>query len=268
MGPEAAEIDVGLWHAHVGEEEPGSEDRLGKDVQDCVGDDLLVDAHVAGAIGDTPDTVKKVVSIMWDTRSVLRRCYDLHWVDSPDDDGETSNGGIKATNLATLGCGRRTTGNDEMPEDEDVGNAGNGIPAPLLWSVFRAEGSEETGQDHDKIGNDGHDDRATWSTGQEQEIEEKKWCRDGPINITGPVDLTEDVVVGVRDVLVLVGLDDVVVADSGTAGHGKVRDGSEDGDGGRNNVVETLALWKESVYEGALHSDGESLRVGRSMPCR
>lgn len=58
MSPETAEIDVGLGHAHVGEEEPGSEDWLGEDVQDRVGDDFLVDTHVAGAVGNTPDAVR------------------------------------------------------------------------------------------------------------------------------------------------------------------------------------------------------------------
>ena len=64
MSPEAAKVDVGLWHADVGEQEPGSEDRLGKDVQDSIGDDLLVDAHVAGAVGDTPDAVDGVSNVL------------------------------------------------------------------------------------------------------------------------------------------------------------------------------------------------------------
>jgi hypothetical protein len=44
----------------VGEEEPGTEDGLGEDVEDGVGNDLLVNVHVAGAISDTPNTVKSV----------------------------------------------------------------------------------------------------------------------------------------------------------------------------------------------------------------
>lgn len=36
LGPEAAELDVGLRHADVGEEEPGTEDGLGEDVEDSL----------------------------------------------------------------------------------------------------------------------------------------------------------------------------------------------------------------------------------------
>lgn len=55
VGPEATEVDVGLWHADMGEEEPGTEDWLGEDVEHSVRDDLLVNVHVAAAISDTPD---------------------------------------------------------------------------------------------------------------------------------------------------------------------------------------------------------------------
>ena len=70
MSPEAAKLDVGLWHAHVGEEKPGSKHGLGKNVQDGIGNDLLVDAHVARPIGDTPDAVNDVVSIRQTDKTV------------------------------------------------------------------------------------------------------------------------------------------------------------------------------------------------------
>lgn len=55
VGPEATKVDVGLWSALVGEQEPSTEDWLGQDVQNSVGDDLLVDVQVAATIGHTPD---------------------------------------------------------------------------------------------------------------------------------------------------------------------------------------------------------------------
>lgn len=39
----------------MGEQEPGAENGLGEDVEDGVGDDLLVNVHVAGAVGNAPD---------------------------------------------------------------------------------------------------------------------------------------------------------------------------------------------------------------------
>ena len=167
---------------------------------------------------------------------------NLNWVDSPDDDSEASDGGIEAANLTTLGRSSSTSVDDELPENDQVGNAGNGVPAPLLWSALRAEGSEETSQDHDHVGDDGNEDAATCSTGQEQEIEEQEWCGHGPIDIAGPVDLAVDVVVGVWDMVVLVGLDDVVEADAVSGSHGKVRAGGEDDDQSGHDMVETLAL--------------------------
>jgi hypothetical protein len=42
----------------VGDEEPDAENGLGEDVENSVGDNLGVDRHLTGSIGDTPDTVK------------------------------------------------------------------------------------------------------------------------------------------------------------------------------------------------------------------
>ena len=56
LAPEATEVNVGLGELGVGEQEPGTEDGLGEDVKDGVGDDLLVNGSVAGAVGDTPGT--------------------------------------------------------------------------------------------------------------------------------------------------------------------------------------------------------------------
>jgi hypothetical protein len=41
----------------VSEEEPEAEDRLGKDVQHSIGDDLSIETNHAGTISNTPDAV-------------------------------------------------------------------------------------------------------------------------------------------------------------------------------------------------------------------
>lgn len=41
----------------MSEKEPESENGLGKDIEDSVGDDLGVNVDVAGSISDTPDAV-------------------------------------------------------------------------------------------------------------------------------------------------------------------------------------------------------------------
>lgn len=55
VGPEAANVDVGLLHVHVGEEEPDAEDGLGEDIENSVGNDLGIDRGLARAVGDTPN---------------------------------------------------------------------------------------------------------------------------------------------------------------------------------------------------------------------
>ena len=55
--PEATKVGVSLWHVHVGHEEPQTKDGLSQHVQDCVSQNLLANADVTGAIGDTPNTV-------------------------------------------------------------------------------------------------------------------------------------------------------------------------------------------------------------------
>jgi hypothetical protein len=56
VGPEAVELNIALAHVGVDNQEPGTEDTLGKDIEHGVGDDLSVDADLASTIGDTPDT--------------------------------------------------------------------------------------------------------------------------------------------------------------------------------------------------------------------
>jgi hypothetical protein len=57
VGPEAVELNVALGHLGVGDQEPGTEDTLGKDVKDSVGDNLAVNTNDAGTISQTPDAV-------------------------------------------------------------------------------------------------------------------------------------------------------------------------------------------------------------------
>lgn len=56
VSPEATKLNLSLGHALVGEKQPSTKDRLGEQIEDSVGDDLLVNGHLAGAIGDTPNT--------------------------------------------------------------------------------------------------------------------------------------------------------------------------------------------------------------------
>lgn len=180
----------------MGEEQPGTEDWLGKNVKDGVGNDLAVDIGDTGTVSDTPD----------------------NGVDGPDDKSESTNGSEKVTNLATLGHGRATAVDDENPDDDEVGEAGHGVPSPLLAGALGAESSKETGQDHDDVGNNGEESVSTAETSKETEVQEEKRSGKRPINVTGPVDLTVDVLLGVWDVLVGLGDGRLVVRDTVSSG--------------------------------------------------
>lgn len=48
----------------MGDKEPGTEDTFGKDVKDSVGNDLAVNADLAGTICETPDTRELLVLML------------------------------------------------------------------------------------------------------------------------------------------------------------------------------------------------------------
>lgn len=55
-GPEAAQVNVRLWHPCVSNKKPEAKDRLGKNVEDSISNDLGVYGHLAGAVGNSPNT--------------------------------------------------------------------------------------------------------------------------------------------------------------------------------------------------------------------
>jgi hypothetical protein len=161
------------------EQQPETKDRLGKNVQDGIGDDLGVNAPLPGAIANTPDD----------------------WVQSPENEGEATNGSKKLGGGAALAHGCTTARDDKLVNDDEISNASNGIPSPLLTIVL-AKSSKETSKDHDDICNDGNKDASTVHTSQESQVEEEKWCSQAPVDVSGPEYLTEDVFNGIRNVLV------------------------------------------------------------------
>jgi hypothetical protein len=164
----------------------------------------------------------------------------LHRVDGPDDKSEASDRGKELANLATLGHGVGAAVDGEHPDDNEVGNAGNGVPAPLLRSALVAVSGEETSQNHDDISNDGQKDVATAETGEHGQIEEEERGGQAPVDVTGPVDLAVDIVGGVRDVAVRVSDGGAVVADTVAGGHGEVGQRSKGDDESGDDVVDTL----------------------------
>lgn len=145
-----------------------------------------------------------------------------HWVDGPEDKGETSDGSEESLGLSILAGSSTSAVDDELVDNDEVSNAGPCVPAPLL-TITGAVGSEETSQDHDDIGNNGNEDVGTSKTSEKSKIEQKKWGGNTPVDISGPVDLSVGNLFSVWEtVLVADSLDDLVVVDTITGGHGEV----------------------------------------------
>jgi hypothetical protein len=218
VSPEAVELNIALAHVGVGNKEPGTEDSLGKDIEDSVGNDLSINASLAGTVGNTPD----------------------NGVGSPEDGSVGSDGDEESAELVTLGAGVGATVKAKVPEDEDEGNAGNCVPAPLLGSVLSAESSKQTSKNHDQVGNDHHDHVSSRHASKETEIEEQERGGDAPVDVSRPEDLAAHLVVRVGDVLVMVAHRRAVVGAGLARRHSEVGDSSREGDHGGDDVVETL----------------------------
>jgi len=204
----------------MSEEEPEAEDRLGKYIKDGVGDDLSVDVDIARSISNTPDD----------------------WVNCPENQSETSNGAEERGSLGVLALDDTTAVESELVDNNQVGNARNGVPSPF-GALIHGECSEETSQDHDDISNNSDEDVSTVETSQEGEIKEEEWGGESPVDVAGPVDLTVDGLVGVGEVLL--GMLDgyIVVANAVTDSHGEVGESSKGGDEGSQDMEQAFLDW-------------------------
>lgn len=163
-----------------------------------------------------------------------------HGVGCPQNEGEESQGSKKLGDLVSAGLDSVGAVQGNVPYDEDVGDASNGVPAPLLGGLLAAVGCKEAGQDHNQVGDDSHEGMGAINASQEAEISQQERRGDGPVDVPSEVDLTADVVVGVGD-LVVVRLDlDAVQVGTVTGGHAEVRQSSGDCDERGDDMVETL----------------------------
>lgn len=95
---------------------------------------------------------------------------NVHWVDGPKDQGEASDGAEECSGLLVFVLDDTTTVDGELINDNQVGKACHSVPSPL-GTFFNGQGSEETSQNHDEIGNDSDEDVGTRQTGEQGEVE-------------------------------------------------------------------------------------------------
>ena len=167
---------------------------------------------------------------------------NLHGVGSPEEEGVAGNGKEERGDVLALALDGGTAVDTKVPDDNEVGKAGNGVPSPLGGCALRAESSEETSENHDQVSNDGNGEVSAVHASQETKVEKQKRSGDSPVNVAGPEDLAVDLGEGVGNVVVLLTDDDLVEAHTVASGHGEVRDRSSDGDQSCDNIEEALLL--------------------------
>ena len=74
VGPETVELNIAFAEIGMGNQEPGTEDTLGKNIQDSVGDNLAVNTDDAGTISKTPDT-----KVLLGSRHIGMQTWRLTW---------------------------------------------------------------------------------------------------------------------------------------------------------------------------------------------
>jgi len=218
----------------MGEQEPETEDWLGKNIKNGIGDDFTINRPLASSITNTPND----------------------WVKSPEDQGEASNGSEELRGLSILGHDSTTARNGKLVNNDQVGSTSHGVPSPLL-SIAASEGGEETGQNHDDISDNCNENVGAVEASEEGKVEKEKRSGDGPVNVTSPEDLSVDVLEGSWDVLVCFLDHDVCEAVSITGSHCEVGESCEEGDEGGQNVEETFLDWDSPCHEGKSKSGQE-----------
>ena len=141
-------------HSIMGEEKPKSEDGLGEDIEDGVGNDLSIDVDVARPISNAPNTKQcqhAPTNLRW---------QNLHGVNGPENKSEPSNGTEECSGLLILVLDNATAVIGKLVDNDQVCNASHCVPSPLGTSL-NSEGGEETGQDHDEVGNNSDEDVGT-----------------------------------------------------------------------------------------------------------
>lgn len=161
--------------------------------------------------------------------SIEERRGNLHKVDEPEDERSDGDGAKEAGDLGAAGTRGSGAGDSDVPDGEDKGDDADSIPSPLLRSVGVSNGGESTREDKDHVSNDGKDGMRTINTREEAQLHDKQWRRERPIDISRPEDLTTDLMVRVRNML-------VVIPDAGTVEvrclarrHSEVGEGRDDG---------------------------------------
>lgn len=223
----------------MSEEKPETKDSFREDVEDRVSDDLSVNVNVAGTVGNAPDA--RMSQFCFISKHTVVNARYVHRIDRPQDQGESTNGSEEGSGLGILGLSNRTAVHGQLVDDHEVSNASYSIISPLGGIILRESG-EKAGQDHDDVSDDGDEDVSTVQTSQKRKIQEQERGGESPIDVSCPIDLTVDGLGGIGEMLLGVFDSDLLQSRPIADRHCIVRDGSESGDEGRQDMEQSFLL--------------------------
>lgn len=124
----------------MGEEKPETKDSFREDVKDCISDDLGINVNVTRTIGNAPDTRMNQLTLFL-TRTLATGLH-IHWVDCPEDQGESTNRSEERSGVGILGGGNGTAIHGQLVDDHEISNTSNGIISPLGSLIHRESGEK------------------------------------------------------------------------------------------------------------------------------
>lgn len=142
------------------EEQPGTPDGLGDDVEDGKEEDLFVRVELASSLAKG----------------------ESDGVEGPNDNESERNLVVETANLGAAEEGGGAARGDELEEDPGEGGTGEGEEAPLA-SLGRVDTSNDTSDNHDFVGKDEDDDLSDGEASKKGEVEEEERGGQGPVDV-------------------------------------------------------------------------------------
>ncbi|GAC95522.1 hypothetical protein PHSY_003098 [Pseudozyma hubeiensis SY62] len=213
------------------EQEPGTPERLGDDIEDGKEEDLCIGVELPGSLAKS----------------------ESDGVSGPDDDKGERDLVVETSDLGAAEESGGATRGDELEQDPGEGDAREGEETPLA-SLGRVNAGNDTGNDHDLIGEDEDDNLGDGETSEEGQVEEEE----------GSGQLTSSKVKFARSRVTFANVGQSL-ADAGS--HGKVRESSDSSDEEGGGVHETVsvrsALGRDEEEDGeAGHDEEDGPKVG------
>jgi len=218
MRPVAINVDVGLGYGTVADEQPQPKDRFSEGIKHSVDHDLCVNTRLTSAASNTPNTASSV-SKYQHTINALRHS---HRIQRPQDEREQRQRAKQLPHPSPLGSNHAGPVQRDMPHDEQIRNARDGIPPPLLRRTRLTKRREQTGQNHNDIRHNCHERMRAANAADQAQVEDQQRRGQSPIDIARPVDLATHVVECVREMLMFVADSDAIERGGVARGLGKV----------------------------------------------